>query len=184
MSQRSVFCIASSRGRADHIVHALKEAEISKAEISALFLDRGAGGKRASGSAEPATAEAATAESAGEIRGVLRWIDGIGPLIVPDMERLIGAGPIATALRSANTRGVTSGLIDFGVPEAEAMRYETGIKEGHILISVHAENPDKSDRAREIFTAAGAEDIFTMVKVTTPKTSLLGSRGFSRAYVA
>jgi hypothetical protein len=46
-----------------------------------------------------------------------------------------------------------------GIPEYEAKRYEGKIREGNILISVHAENSDEVSRAKDIFRKAGAEDI-------------------------
>ena len=132
--------------------------------MSALCLEREAGKKRPS---------AKTAAPAGGVAvrsaGSLGWIDGFGSLAVPGFGPLVAAGPIAAALGGARTGGVAAGLIDFGVPQQEARRYEGRIKDGQILLSVHTENPDKSDRAREIFVASGAEEICTMMTVITPK---------------
>jgi hypothetical protein len=50
-------------------------------------------------------------------------------------------------------------LIGMGIPEYEAKRYEGKIREGNILISVHAETSDEVSRAKDIFRNAGAEDI-------------------------
>lgn len=184
MSQRSVFCIAASQGRADRIVHDLKGAEFSSTEISALFLDPGASDERAFAKEAAASARATATQSAGVIRGVLGWIAGIGPLVIPGVDPLIAAGPIAAALSGATVGSVTDGLIDFGVPQLEAGRYEARINDGHILISVHTENPDMGDRAREIFAAAGAENICTLMKVSTPKISSRSPYGRSRTAFA
>lgn len=116
MSQRSLYCIAPSRGRADRIVHDLKGAEFSRTDISALFLDRSASDERASANEASAAAGAAVAQSAGAIRGVLGWIAGMGPLVIPGVDPLITAGPIAAALSGATVGGVAGDLIDFGVP--------------------------------------------------------------------
>jgi hypothetical protein len=35
------------------------------------------------------------------------------------------------------------------------------VKSGRALISVHSENSDETDRAKQIFESAGAEDIST-----------------------
>ena len=40
MSKKSVFCIATSRGQADHIVNNLKNASFSNNDISVLFPDK------------------------------------------------------------------------------------------------------------------------------------------------
>ena len=55
--------------------------------------------------------------------------------------------------------GLTGALIGMGIPEYEAKRYEGKVREGHILISVHAENRDERTRAKRIFEQAGAEDV-------------------------
>lgn len=180
MSKRSVFCIASSRGRADRIVHDLKEATFSRDELSVLFLDRSADGSPASVARTSTAAPVPAAQSSGEIRGVLGWIAGIRPLHIPGVGPLIAAGPVAAAMGSATVDGIAGGLIDFDVPQLEASRCEARIKEGQILIAVHSENPEKSDYAREIFTANKAESICTMIDVFTPKIPLRNASGTPR----
>jgi hypothetical protein len=66
---------------------------------------------------------------------------------------------LSGAAAGAALRGLTGALIGLGIPEYEAKRYEGKIKEGNVLISVHAENSTERDRARTIFEEAGAEDI-------------------------
>jgi len=184
MSQRSVYCIAPSRGQADRIVHSLKGAEFASTDISALFLDEGASDARATTKTASAAAKGAAAQPTGAIRSVLGLIAGIGSLVIPGVAPLVAAGPIAAALSGATVGGVAGGLVDFGVPQSEARRYEGRIKDGQILISIRTENPDKSDQARAIFTAAGAEDICTMMVVTTPRLSLRSAGRVARSSVA
>jgi hypothetical protein len=69
------------------------------------------------------------------------------------MAALSGAAVGATA------GGLVGALIGMGVPEYEAKRYESRLREGKILFSVHSENSDEVRRAKEIFERAGAEDI-------------------------
>jgi hypothetical protein len=82
---------------------------------------------------------------------------------------LRSAGPIGAALRRDTAESIAAGLVDFGLPSAEAGRYADHIQAGQILLSVQSSNSDTSDRARELFTAAQAADIFTIVQVTTPR---------------
>jgi hypothetical protein len=63
------------------------------------------------------------------------------------------------APEGAGTGGVTRTLIRMGIPKYEAKRYEGKIKEGNMLISVHADDSTERDRAKTIFEQAGAEDI-------------------------
>ncbi|HTW88152.1 MAG TPA: hypothetical protein VMD75_09105, partial [Candidatus Binataceae bacterium] len=75
----------------------------------------------------------------------------------------IAAGPIMAALAGAAggaaAGGLTGALIGLGIPEYEAKRYEGKVKDGNILLSVHTEDSEERDRAKEILTANGAEDI-------------------------
>lgn len=176
MSQRSVYCIASSRGRADRIVHDLKDADFPSTEVSALFLEQNAGEEPASGRKASGPADA--------IRGVMGWIAGGGRVVIPGVDPLIAAGPVAAALGGATAGGVAGGLMDFGIPPAEARCYEGRIKDGAFLISIQSANPDRGDRAREIFTAEGAEHICTLTDISAPKPSGKNAHGGSRRTAA
>ena len=103
------------------------------------------------------------------------WIAGIGALAIPGVGPFIAAGPIVAALSGvaigAAIGGIAGGLIGLGIPEIEAKRYEGKIKEGNILISVHAESSEEITRAKDIFTKAGAQDICTTGEATAPKAS-------------
>lgn len=46
-----------------------------------------------------------------------------------------------------------------GIPEYEAKRYEGLVKDGGILLSVHADDHDWTKRAKEILENTGASDI-------------------------
>jgi uncharacterized membrane protein len=69
------------------------------------------------------------------------------------MAALSGAAVGATA------GGLVGALVGMGLPEYEAKRYESRVREGKILLSVHSENSDETKRAKEIFQRSGAEDI-------------------------
>lgn len=168
MPQNSVFCIALSRGRAGRIVLDLKEASFSNTEISALFLDQCASPDLTTSTEAALLVDDKPIQAPEVICGVMAWIAAVACHIVPGVDPIIAAGPIATTLSDAPISGVADGLIDFGVPQGEAKRYEARIKEGRILVLVHAESADKSDQARGIFSAAGAEDICTMTESSNP----------------
>jgi hypothetical protein len=67
------------------------------------------------------------------------------------------------ALAGAGVGGATGGLIGalagLGMPEYEAKRYEGLIKDGGILLSVHADNSEWAKKAKEILERTGARDI-------------------------
>jgi hypothetical protein len=88
---------------------------------------------------------------------------GIGALAIPGLGPFIAAGPIMGALAGVGTGGVVGGLIGalvgMGIPEYEAKRYEGMVKQGKILLSVHADNSDWVKRAKGILERTGAQDI-------------------------
>lgn len=176
MQKSSVFCIASTRDQADRIVDQLKRADFSNNDISVLFPNKDATEDFAVEKNTKAPEGAATGAGAGGvIGGTLGWIVGIGALAIPGVGPFIAAGPIMAALSGAAigaaTGGIAGGLIGLGIPELEAKHYEGKVKSGSILLSVHTDDPDEINRAREIFESAGAEDISTTGEATEQSES-------------
>jgi hypothetical protein len=173
MSKKSVFCIATSRAKADQIVEQLKAGDFSNNDISVLFADKNTSRdfahEKNTKAPEGAVAGAGTG---GVIGGTLGWIAGIGALAIPGVGPFIAAGPIIAALSGvaigAAIGGIAGGLIGLGIPEIEAKRYEGKIKKGNILISVNTENSEEISRAKEIFTKAGAQDICSTGEASAP----------------
>ncbi len=94
---------------------------------------------------------------------------GIGALAIPGIGPLIAAGPIMAALAGAGVGGALGGiggaLIGLGIPEYEAKRYEGLVKEGGILLSVHAASSEEVTKAKKILDATGAKDISATAEV-------------------
>ena len=176
MSKKSVFCIATSRDQADRIVGQLEAANFSNNDISVLFPDkdttRDFAHEKNTKAPEGAVAGVGTG---GALGGALGWIVGIGALAIPGVGPFIAAGPILAALSGAaigaTVGGIAGGLIGMGIPELEAKRYEGKVKAGNILLSVHTDNSEEITRAKDIFTAAGAQDICVTGEASTPKDS-------------
>ena len=181
MSKTSVFCIAKSYAQAEQIVERLQTSGFATGEISVLLPDtegkHDIGHVKASKAPEGATTGAATGGVTG---GVLGLLAGIGALAIPGVGPFIAAGPIMAALSGAavgaTAGGVLGGLIGMGIPEFEAKRYEEKLRSGNYLIAVHAHDDKEEDRAKEIFKAAGADDITTSSMSSTPKSEAMASR--------
>jgi len=161
---KAVFCLTKTEDQAVMIVNRLRAAGFSSNDISVLLPDK-AGTRDFAHEQHTKAPEGATvgAGTGGVLGGALGWLMGIGALAIPGLGPFIAAGPIMAALSGAAAGaalgGMTGALIGWGMPEYEAKRYEGKIKEGNILISVHAEDRAERNRAREIFEQAGAEDI-------------------------
>ena len=173
MSKKSVLCIATTRNQAMLIVDRLKMENFSNNDISALFPDTDTTRDFAHEKNTKAPEGAVTgAGSGGVLGGALGWLAGIGALAIPGAGPFIAAGPIVAALSGAAVGaavgGIAGALIGVGIPEYEARRYESKVKEGNILLSVHTENADEIRRAKRIFEESGAEDISIAGESTAP----------------
>jgi hypothetical protein len=181
MSKKSVFCIATTRDQAEQIVGQLRNANFSNNDISVLFPDKATTRDFAHEKNTKAPEGAVTgASTGGVLGGALGWVAGIGALAIPGVGPFIAAGPIIAALSGAAVGaavgGIAGGLIGLGIPEIEAKRYEGKVKQGNLLISVHAENSDEITRAKDIFTKAGAQDICSTGEASTPQATKAAHR--------
>jgi hypothetical protein len=161
---QAVFGILPTEASAIQVANELKAAGFPPDDISALFPDSGGTKDFAHEQHTKAPEGAATgAGVGGVVGGGLGWMAGIGALAIPGVGPLIAAGPIMAALSGvaagAMVGGLAGTLIGLGIPEIEAKRYEGKVKEGNILLSVHAESSVEIARAKEIFERAGAEEI-------------------------
>jgi len=160
----SVYCTAKTVGQAENIVGALKAANFTNNDISALMPDT----RTTKDFAHEHNTKAPEGATTGGVAGLgvgaaVGWLAGIGVLAIPGVGPFIAAGPIMAALGGAAlgtaTGGIVGGLVGMGIPEFEAKRYNTKIREGNILISVHTEDAKQRDVAKDIFKRAGADDI-------------------------
>jgi hypothetical protein len=173
MSKKSVFCIATDRNQAELIVARLQAAGFSSNDVSVLFPDQQSTRDFAHEKNTKAPEGIATgAGTGGVVGGALGWLAGIGALAIPGVGPFIAAGPIIAALSGAavgaTVGGIAGGLIGLGIPELEAKRYEGKIRDGNLLLSVHTENSDEIDSAKEIFKAANAQDICVTGETSAP----------------
>ena len=162
--KRSALCLVDTEAQADAVVAKLRSAGFSENDISVLFPDKGStrdfAHKKETKLPEGATVGASTG---GVVGGTIGLLAGIGALAIPGLGPFIAAGPIMAALSGgaigAGVGGLTGALVGLGIPEYEAKRYEGKVKEGGILISVHSESNDETNRAKNIFKEEGAHDI-------------------------
>jgi hypothetical protein len=165
MAGHSIFGIYTTRQAVEVAVEALRDAGFRGSDISILAPEN-LGDIRDIGTVKSTKAPegaAAGGTSGAVLGGVLGWLVGIGALAIPGIGPFLAAGPIMVALAGvgvgATLGGITGALVGFGVPEFEAKRYETRLRKGGILLSVHADNADWIARAKEIVEKSGAEEV-------------------------
>lgn len=175
----AVFAIFADRLATDRAVAALKVGGFRNDDISVLLPDREGTMDFAHERSTKAPEGAATGATSGAVLGgALGWLVGIGSLAIPGVGPLIAAGPIVAALAGVGVGGAVGGLtgalIGMGIPEYEAKRYEGRVKDGGILVSVHAVDHHHIRRAKDIFEREGGHDIASagessaIVKGTAP----------------
>ncbi|MBA3699929.1 MAG: DUF3341 domain-containing protein [Planctomycetes bacterium] len=167
----SIYALAATDIQADVIVKALQNAGFRGSDISVLFPDK-SNSRDFAHEKNTKAPEGAVAGgvSGGVLGGALGWMAGIGLLAIPGVGPFIAAGPILALLGGAAigaaAGGLTGSLIGMGIPEFEAKRYEGKIREGRILISVHADDGDWTTKAKQVLKDAGAEDISSASEAT------------------
>jgi hypothetical protein len=160
----AVFGLYRDRVSVENAVDTLRQAEFRNTDISVLFPENEGTKDFAHEKNTKAPEGTATGAASGAvIGGGLGWLAGIGALAIPGVGPLIAAGPIVAALAGVGiggtVGGITGALVGMGIPEYEAKRYEGRVKEGGLLLSVHADDSNWTKRAKEILERTGAEDI-------------------------
>lgn len=160
----AVFGIYRNQATLEQAVDDLRREGFRNTDISVLFPENEGTKDFAMRKATKAPEGTAAGATTGAVLGGgLGWLAGIGALAIPGLGPLIAAGPIVAALAGAGAGsvvgGLTGALVGMGIPEYEAKRYEGRIKEGGILLSVHADDSKWVTKAKEILERTGAEDI-------------------------
>jgi hypothetical protein len=145
----------------DHALDALRETGFRNTDISVLFAkneatENLAGEKRTEGALGAGLGAKVDGSSDRLPKARLLAIAGAGPLSA--------GSPVVSAAHAAGSGGIVGGIADamvsMGVPEHGAKHYEACMKEGGILLSVHANDPDRIGRAKGVLERTRANDIF------------------------
>lgn len=168
---KAVLGIFKTRAAVEIAVDALKMDGFSNSDISVLVPQYGGSQDFVHVKGTKAPEAAATGAGGGAvIGGTLGLLVGVGALAVPGLGPLIAAGPIMAALAGAGVGGAIGGvggaLIGMGIPEYEAKRYEGIVKNGGILLSVHADNEQEVEKAKVCLERTDASDIASTGETT------------------
>ena len=99
----------------------------------------------------------------GTVGGIAGAIAALGTnLIIPGLGLVI-LGPLAAGLAGAGAGGLTGGiigaLVGSGIPKEKAESYQTGLKEGNIVITVHPHDVNDATRIQEHWRQLNGHDI-------------------------
>jgi hypothetical protein len=99
----------------------------------------------------------------GTIGAILAVVGAAGTLAIPGLN-IIAAGPIVAALTGAGAGGLAGGLIGslvgWGIPEDRAKAYESGIKEGRIVMGVNPRNDEDADYFEQQWKSNRGEQVY------------------------
>lgn len=162
--RKVVYGIYENQVQLERAVDTLKADGFRNSDISVLMPEKGDtqsfAHERGTKAPEGATAGVASGAVAG---GALGWLVGIGTLAIPGVGPFIAAGPIMSALAGVGIGGalggVTGALIGMGIPEYEAKRYSGLVKDGGILLSVHADDHEWVEKGKKVLERTGAIEI-------------------------
>jgi hypothetical protein len=194
---KAIFGLANNDEQARRIVDRLLSSGFSNEDISILYPDRNKEKIRTNERGDVAYEDSSTqrnmkrgnlstekhtkapeggvtgAAAGGILGGSLGLLAGIGALAIPGVGPFIAAGPIMAALSGSAVGGsvglLIGALVGAGIPEYEAKKYEAGLKQGNILISVHTDNDDEIKSANDIMKKEGAKDISSTREKTKSK---------------
>ena len=153
----TVFALTNSDREANAILQSLIDGGFTPADISIISRDESVNqdfaNKHMTKDPERAVVSGAIG---GMVGGALGLIAGMVALMIPGFGPLITAGTIVAGLGGAaagmTVGGLTGWMIGMGISEPETTHYEGEVREGRIVISVHADNDNMASRATQVFT--------------------------------
>ncbi len=158
------------RESTENAYNSLNERGYSNDDINLIMSDKTRKTHFSEDAAESTEIGTKAAEHAGKgsaIGGTIGAIVGIvaaigTSVVIPGLGILI-AGPIAAGLAGAGAGGIAGGvigaLVGSGIPEARAKLYESGIKEGNVVISVTPRNDEDAEFLENNWRSNHGEEI-------------------------
>ena len=160
----------AEREATEHAYNALHERGYTKDDINLVMSDE-TRKKHFSGDIKETELGTKAAEGAGKgsaIGGTIGAIVGVvaaigTSLVIPGLGIII-AGPIAAGLAGAGAGGITGGvigaLVGSGIPEERAKLYESGIKNGKVVLGIHPHNDEDAEYFEKNWKAKKGEEIY------------------------
>ena len=160
----------SDRESTERAYNTLHERGYSKDDINLImsdetrkkhFSDENDHSELGTKAAEGAGTGAGIGGTIGAIAGV---IAALGTSVVIPGAGLVLAGPLVAGLAGAGAGSITGGLIGAlvgsGIPEDRAKIYESGVKDGHVVLGVHPRNNEDADFLENDWRSNQGKDIY------------------------
>lgn len=130
---------------AERAIRDLKDAGIDESRIGVAMRDR---------DSQRELADDATGRILG---GAVGLFAAVGALALPGVGPIIAGGTLAATLTAggATTGRLVGALVTLGVPEDDARYFETGLRQGSVLVTANAGS--RAQEAHEILQECGAD---------------------------
>jgi hypothetical protein len=166
MSEKNpaAFGIFPDRMSIETVVTSLKREGFRSSDVSVLFREnRGTYEQSRPLSSIASAAAKATATTVGACHGALRWLSGLSPVAIPGRGTFVAVGPVRSALEGNAFGGIhgalAGSLIELGVPEHQAKRYEGWLENRWFLLSIQLSDSQLITKAKRILAETLAEDV-------------------------
>ncbi len=149
---------------AEEALTGLKAAGFTPAQVSVVAQDKQDVRQIAAGT-EMAGGEgaAAGAVTGGVLGGLAGFLVGISAMVIPGIGPIVGTGIIVATLAGAGIGAAAGGLVGAltaqGVDEADAQEYEGHVRQGSILLTVHADSAAQERQARAVFNGGSGGSV-------------------------
>lgn len=160
---KTVTATFKTRQAVEDALYRLGAAGITEDQVSLLVTDETRGKSFVMDEGSKADEGAAAgATFGGIVGGILAAVLAAGTITVPGLN-LVVTGGLAAGLAGAGAGAATGGLIGMligaGIPEHEAKLYEDELKNGNILLAVHAESREQAKKVEDILNNVDAYNI-------------------------
>ena len=161
--RRTVVGVFDGPNHAEMALNELKNGGFRPDQVSVVARDSGETKDMVESTGMGAAGAGTGALLGGITGGIVGWLVGIGALAIPGIGPVVAAGALASTLTGAAVGAAAGGLlgalIDLGIPEEEARGYEESVRQGRILLTVHADSDEQAHQARQIFDRHGGADV-------------------------
>jgi hypothetical protein len=166
----TIFALYGSWDAAEFVADKLIQAGVKSSDISVL-LPTQVPALSSNTRIQPKLGSEATdvpAGSRGVFSGALEVLAGLSMLALPGLGPLVGEGTLKAGLAGLGINAAVGNfakyLINLGVPELEAKRYEDRLQQQAVLFTVRCDTPEHAKRLSELVKETGGQDLCTVAE--------------------
>jgi uncharacterized membrane protein len=162
-NRHTIVGVFDGPNHAEQALTGLKNAGFTPEQVSVVAQDKRDVRQMAENTDMAGEGAATGAVTGGVLGGLAGFLVGISALVIPGIGPIVGTGILVSTLAGAGIGAATGGLIGAltgqGVPEEDAREYEGHVRQGSILLTVHARSAEEELAARDIFNGVSGGSV-------------------------